>query len=340
MVGGELLPSLRSVTPLGAHPLPRNPQYDASNASAWIKFTKLETILQDTDRARAIYELAVNQPSMDMPELIWKSWIDFEFEEEEYSRVRELYERLLRRTSHVKVWVSYAQFEANAGRAEEEAIRGGGEDEEEDEEVEKVEKEAVEVDEKAAQKAKEDGLERARKVFQRGYDDLRKKGLKEEVSAVLLSFSPSSANADCLSRHPTACCPPRSLEGARIGRGRRYHTRQGRGHASSRRQEDAQGRWRRFHDGGVYVSSSLISLSFARSLTRRFSSLVITIYPTTDYDMLFADDETAGANPASLKFLQLAAEWKKKAALAAPAPAEEESEEEEESDDEEEHDEE
>ena len=53
--------------------------------------------------------------------------------------------------------------------------------------------------------------------------------------------------------------------------------------------------------------------------------------------MIFADDETAGANPASLKFLQLAADWKKKAALlaaSAPAAAEEESSEEEESEDE------
>lgn len=191
---------------------------------------------------------------MDMPELIWKSWIDFEFEEEEYARVRELYERLLRRTSHVKVWVSYAQFEANAGRAEEEAIRGGGEDEEEEEEGEKEQKEPVEVDEEAAQKAKEDGLERARKVFERGYADLRKKGLKEEVSRFLLSSTLSSARTD--PDLVTARRTPRSLEGTRVGRGRRYHPRQGRGHASSRRQEDAQGRWRRFHDGGVYVHMS------------------------------------------------------------------------------------
>ncbi|ORY92420.1 hypothetical protein BCR35DRAFT_348818 [Leucosporidium creatinivorum] len=259
-------------------------EYDASNASAWIKFTELETILQDTDRARAIYELAVNQPSMDMPELIWKSWIDFEFEEEEYSRVRELYERLLRRTSHVKVWVSYAQFEANAGRAEEEAIRGGGEEEDEEEEGEKEEKEPVEVDEEAAQKAKEDGLERARKVFERGYADLRKKGLKEERVVLLEAWKAlEAAEGDATTLAKVEGMLPRVVKKMRKV------------------------------DGDASMMEEY-------------------------YDMLFADDETAGANPASLKFLQLAADWKKKAALAAPAPAEEssdeESEEEEEGDEE------
>lgn len=158
-------------------------QFDPSNATAWIKFTELEGLLQDLDRARGIYELAVSQPSMDMPELLWKSWIDFEYEEEEYDRTRELYERLLRRTSHVKVWVSFAQFEANAGNAIASAIAGGGEDSDEEEEVEKVEKVVEEVDQAAVDEAKELGLERARKVFERGYQDLRKKALKEEVSS-------------------------------------------------------------------------------------------------------------------------------------------------------------
>lgn len=114
---------------------PNSPQHDPSNASAWIKFTELEGLLQDYDRVRAIYELAVDQPSMDMPELVWKSWIDFEYDVEDYERARDLYERLLRRTSHVKVWVSFAQFEANVGLAEAAALSGEGDDEDEEEEA-------------------------------------------------------------------------------------------------------------------------------------------------------------------------------------------------------------
>lgn len=42
-----------------------------------------------------------------------QSYIDFEIAEGERGRTRELYERLLQRTHHVKVWMSYAAFEAS-----------------------------------------------------------------------------------------------------------------------------------------------------------------------------------------------------------------------------------
>lgn len=68
-----------------------------------IQFAELETILGDFDRARAIYEVAINQPRLDMPEVVWKAYIDFEIEQEQFDRARQLYERLLERTQHVKV---------------------------------------------------------------------------------------------------------------------------------------------------------------------------------------------------------------------------------------------
>ena len=40
-----------------------------------------------------------------------QSYIDFEIQEGSRDRTRQLYERLLQRTQHVKVWLSYAQFE-------------------------------------------------------------------------------------------------------------------------------------------------------------------------------------------------------------------------------------
>uniref|UniRef100_A0A8C2FFE1 Crooked neck pre-mRNA splicing factor 1 n=1 Tax=Cyprinus carpio TaxID=7962 RepID=A0A8C2FFE1_CYPCA len=43
--------------------------------------------------------------------VLWKSYIDFEIEQEEYENTRGLYKRLLQRTQHVKVWISYGQFE-------------------------------------------------------------------------------------------------------------------------------------------------------------------------------------------------------------------------------------
>ncbi|GAA98350.1 uncharacterized protein L969DRAFT_616538 [Mixia osmundae IAM 14324] len=138
--------------------------FDPTLASAWIKFTELERGLGDEERARAIYELAVDQTSLDMPELLWKSYIDFEYDEEQWDLARRLYERLLEKASHVKVWVSFAQFEATVGRAI----------------AAEVQPEEVEEPTEEAREAIDAGLIRARQVFERGYADLKRKELKEE----------------------------------------------------------------------------------------------------------------------------------------------------------------
>lgn len=93
-------------------------EFNSANCTTWVKYAELETILGDTDRARALFELAVNQPLLDMPEVLWKAYIDFEINLEEYDKTRDLYERLLTRTQHVKVWISFAQFEASTGTDE------------------------------------------------------------------------------------------------------------------------------------------------------------------------------------------------------------------------------
>ncbi|EHK16431.1 uncharacterized protein TRIVIDRAFT_56958 [Trichoderma virens Gv29-8] len=142
-------------------------QYNSTNCQTWIKFAELERGLDDLDRARAIFELAVSQPQLDMPELLWKAYIDFEEEEGEYEKTRDLYERLLEKTDHVKVWISYAHFEINIP---------------EDDEAEEEQEEQPVSDEAKA---------RARKVFERAHKSMRDKDLKEERVSLLnawLSF--------------------------------------------------------------------------------------------------------------------------------------------------------
>ena len=51
-------------------------------------FMILNVCTGDVERARAVYELAINQPRLDMPEILWKSYIDFEVEMEETDRAR------------------------------------------------------------------------------------------------------------------------------------------------------------------------------------------------------------------------------------------------------------
>jgi crooked neck len=82
--------------------------------AAWCRYAGLEQSVGETERSRAILELAVQQETLDAPELVWKAFIDFEIEEGDSTRVRALYERLLDQTGHVKVWISYAQFESTS----------------------------------------------------------------------------------------------------------------------------------------------------------------------------------------------------------------------------------
>lgn len=96
-------------------------EFGPENCITWMKFAELESLLGDTDRARAIFELAIQQPRLDMPELLWKAYIDFEVSQGETDLARQLYERLLERTHHVKVWISYAKFELSSNTSNEES---------------------------------------------------------------------------------------------------------------------------------------------------------------------------------------------------------------------------
>ena len=47
-------------------------EWAPENCYAWSKYAELERSLSETERARAIFELAIAQPALDMPELLWK----------------------------------------------------------------------------------------------------------------------------------------------------------------------------------------------------------------------------------------------------------------------------
>ncbi|THH15994.1 hypothetical protein EW146_g4572 [Bondarzewia mesenterica] len=146
-------------------------EFDATHSAAWIKYAELETQLADYTRVRGIFELGVSQSPLSMPELLWKAYIDFEVEEGEREKARSLYERLVLASGHWKVWVAYALFEAQAIQ-----LPRDEREEEEDEE---------EGDEEEEVKLVEGDLELARKVFERGYKDLKSKDLKNERVALL-----------------------------------------------------------------------------------------------------------------------------------------------------------
>jgi len=125
----------------------------------------LESHLGDVERARSIYELAIEQPRLDMPELVWKAFIDFEIEQQEYDRARKLYTKLLKKTQHVKVWLSLAQFEASIEES--------------------------------------DSIDRARDIFEQAYKTLRTATDKEERLMLVehwLAFEEERGDKDTVAR--------------------------------------------------------------------------------------------------------------------------------------------
>eukprot|EP00892_Ulva_mutabilis_P002068 jgi/Ulvmu1/11862/UM081_0020.1 len=87
-------------------------EFDPTNVTAWVMFAEVEGSLQEEERARSLHELALSQPVLNQPEALWMHYIDYELSIGDRPAARALYERLLERTQHVKVWISYAYFEA------------------------------------------------------------------------------------------------------------------------------------------------------------------------------------------------------------------------------------
>ena len=166
---------------------------------AWSKFAGLEASLGETARARALLELAVAQPALDAPELLWKHYIDFEISRQRRRRARALYERLLERTGHVKVWLSFAAFE-EAALPEKKESDDDDESDSDDDEGEKNDEDdedgrpSLESPDDESLPARET---RARAVFERAFASLREEApeLKEEAVAVLEAWRALEARA-------------------------------------------------------------------------------------------------------------------------------------------------
>ncbi|RDB27073.1 Pre-mRNA-splicing factor CLF1 [Hypsizygus marmoreus] len=144
-------------------------EFDPKNTPAWIAYATLEAQLHDPTRARAIFELGISQSQSRTPELLWKTYIDFEQEQDGgRERTAALYERLVALGGDVKAWVAYALFLAEDVPVERVADRDG----EMEEEIEAGEMEP-----------RDPAL--ARSVFRRGYHDLKARGLNTERVALL-----------------------------------------------------------------------------------------------------------------------------------------------------------
>ena len=163
-----------------------------TDCATWTRFADLENELGETERARAVYELATARDALDAPEILWKAYVDFEIAQGERAKARALYERLLDRTKHVKVWMSYAQFE-NAP-----LLRRGAEEEDARDEAPGGDDANVETDPEESLASRE---RRARDVYERALRSLKETQPDAKEERVMLleawrAFEAGAADGD------------------------------------------------------------------------------------------------------------------------------------------------
>jgi len=65
------------------------------NCTVWKWYAELKHHVGKNGQTRAIYDLAISQPALDILEMLWKRYIDFEIGECKNDHAQKLYEQLL-----------------------------------------------------------------------------------------------------------------------------------------------------------------------------------------------------------------------------------------------------
>ncbi|MES1908792.1 MAG: hypothetical protein MHM6MM_001663 [Cercozoa sp. M6MM] len=89
---------------------------DTSSSEAWLGYAEFEQQLGEQERGMGILSLAMQQAVLDAPELVWKAAIDAAIahaptKQEGEQQARELFEQLLERSKHLRVWQAAIAFE-------------------------------------------------------------------------------------------------------------------------------------------------------------------------------------------------------------------------------------
>jgi crooked neck len=112
-------------------------EFDYSSSSTWVNYAELEEEIGENQRCRGVYELALTQDTIDDSEAIWRRYIDFEAslggedrdaqegvpDVDNFEKVSALYERLLTVSPRLKIWLSFANYAREQGKAKEEEAR-------------------------------------------------------------------------------------------------------------------------------------------------------------------------------------------------------------------------
>ncbi|ONH69932.1 Pre-mRNA-splicing factor CLF1 [Cyberlindnera fabianii] len=90
----------------------KNVETFPQRADVWIEFAELESELNDLDRARAIFEIALDAVTTGENALVWEKYVEFEVDLNEYERARAIYQKMLeKKLDDARAWIKCALFE-------------------------------------------------------------------------------------------------------------------------------------------------------------------------------------------------------------------------------------
>ncbi|KAG0671806.1 NineTeen Complex (NTC) component [Maudiozyma exigua] len=161
--------------------------YTPTDYKIWLGYSKLEENLGDEDRARAIFEIPLQDNVIDIPVdsqlILIQKFIDFETDAQEYDNARSLYERYLHKGNFApNIWISYALYESSAPTNDQlEALynnsnNGNSSDEE------------LENDNVVEFKPSEENFTRARKIYERALEYFREREDSKSRVSIFQSY--------------------------------------------------------------------------------------------------------------------------------------------------------
>lgn len=147
--------------------------------NTWIDYAELEENLGDGDRCRAIYELGISNAaaigmSDDSKMLLMQRSIEFEIDEEEFGKAKDLYESYIEKNQSVpELWIKYALYESsNPSEAQ----------------LHSLQAEQTDDDEQLDFVPTGENLTRAREVFERALNHYKQTGQADERVSIFNAY--------------------------------------------------------------------------------------------------------------------------------------------------------
>lgn len=154
-------------------------EFNPLKVDTWVNYAELEENLGDEDRCRAIYDLAISNAdaigfSKDSMIFLMQRSIEFETDEEEFGRARQLFDKYIQMNENLpQLWITYALYESsNPSEGQLNSLREN----------------LIDDDDELNFEATDENIVRAREVFERALKHFKRIDLKENRAVIYEAY--------------------------------------------------------------------------------------------------------------------------------------------------------